>query len=269
MSEVDTNERVQGEPARRRRYLAASVCLALAACSPPIRQYDIRDRPLSCDDANRLTYRTLEAMRFKVTDFAPAAPGERGVIKASRAASGDGDRSQTVTATITCAPSGAAIDASEDYHWLDQLDFKRAFYQSFVNVESMHAGRTELDKENLAGTAPESQQRRDLKVIVTPQRGQSAKLDFAFDLDAAGVLPIRIDISNLTERTYTIDPSAVRLTRADRERVVALTPAAAAAQIAGAVHGDPPRPVTTLSRDAIAAALAQHALSAAAVAPGT
>ena len=241
--------------------------LGLAACTPPIRQFDLKDQRLGCEDANRLTYRTIEAMRFKVGEFEPGAPGQRGVIKASRTVSGADAKTQNVTVTIDCTPTGTDVDASEDYNWLGQVEFKRAFYQAFVNVVSMHAARTELDKQNLGGTAPGSQQRRDLKIVVEPQRGQAGKLDFDFDLDAAGVLPVHIDITNLTQRTYTLDPSAIRLTRVDRERVAALTPLAAAAQIARAMRGNPPQPVTTLSRDAIADALTLRQLTATEIAP--
>lgn len=252
---------------RRRPLLVALLCLA--ACTPPIRQYDLRDQPLTCEDANRISYRTLEAMRFKVGEFEPAAAGHRGLIRASRTASDENGKIQNVTVAIDCTPSGADIDAGEDYNWLGQMELKRGFYQAFVNIVSMQAARTELDKQNLAGTAPGSQQRRDLKILVEPQRGQAGKLDFPFDLGAAGVLPVRVDISNLTQRTYTLDTAAVRLTRADRERVAPMTPAEAAAKIAGSTRGDPPRPLTTLSRDAIADALALRQLTAADLAPGT
>ena len=244
------------------------LCL-LAACNPPIRQFDLKKQQLSCDDANRIAYRTIEAMRFKVGEFEPGAPGQRGVIKASRTVSGKSDETQSVTVTIDCTPTGADIDASEDGKWLGQMEFKRAFHHAFVNVVSMGAARAALDQENLAGIAPASQQRRDLKVVVEPRRGQAGKLDFAFDLAAAGVLPVRVDISNLTHGTYTLDVAAIRLTRADRERVEALSPAAAAARIVAATHGDPPQPVTTLSRGAIADALSVRQFAATEIPPGT
>jgi hypothetical protein len=264
---VSSSDRLRRGPPVGCPTLRLVALIGLAACTPPIRQFDLKDQPLGCDDADRLTYRTIEAMRFKVGEFEPGVPGQRGVIKASRTETGANGKTQNVTVTIDCTPTGADIDASEDYNWLGQLEFKRAFYQAFVNVVSMHAARAELDQQNLAGTAPGSQQRRDLKIVVEPQRGQAGKLDFAFDLDAAGVLPVRIDITNLTQRTYTLDTSAIRLTRADRERVAAWTPVEAAAQIARATRGNPPQPLTTLSRDAIADALALRQLTAAAIAP--
>ncbi len=256
-------------PARcGRPYGAFALVLLLAACSAPIKQFELKDQPLSCDDANRLAYRTIEAMRFKVGEFQPGAPGQRGVIKASRTVSGSTGEIQSVTVAIDCTPTGADIDASEDGNWLNQMEFKRAFHHAFVNVVSMHQAQQQLDQNNLAGTAPASQQRRDLKVIVAPLRGQAGKLDFAFDLAAAGVLPVRIDITNLTPRTYTLDVSAIRLTRADHERVAALAPRDAAAQVAGATRGDPPQPLTTLSRDAITDALTVRQFAAAEIGPG-
>jgi len=248
----------------------AVVALWLAGCTLQSSQWEIKNQPLSCDDANRRAYRTIEGMRYKVTDFAPAAPGQRGVIKATRIVSqAGGEEPRNVTITIDCKPSGADIDISEEGKWLEQMEIQRAFYQAYVNVVEMTATREQLDQQILAGTAPASQQRRDLKVVVEPRRGQAAKLDFAFDLAAAGVLPVRVDISNLTARTYTLDVSAIRLTRADRERVAAISAADAAARVTDATLGNPPQPLTTQSRDAVAAALAARQFAATEIAPGT
>lgn len=255
--------------ARRPRRLAIiPVFLALAACNPPIRQYELRNQPLSCDDANRLSYRTLEAMRFKVSDFQPAAPGQRGVIRATRRVSGDSQETQGASVIIDCTPTGADIDASEDGAFLNQLEFKRAFNHAFLNVVSMRASRQQLDEQIRAGTAPASQQRGDLKVVVEPKRGQAAKLDFAFDLAAAGILPVRVEITNLTPRTYTLDISAIRLIGPDRERVAALDPDDAAQRIAGAKNAASAAPLTTMPRAAIADALALRQFAASEIAPG-
>lgn len=244
------------------------ILLALAACNPPIKQYELKDQALSCDDANRVAYRTIEAMRFKVTEFNPAAPDQRGVIKATRTVSRGTDEQQNVTVNIDCTATGADIDASEDGAWLNQLEFKRAFHHAYLNVVSMRSANAQLEEKIIAGTAPASQQRRDLRVVVQPMRGQAAKLDFPFDLDAAGVLPVRVEITNLTPRTYALDVSAIRLTRADRERVAALAPRDAAARITSAKRGNPPQPLTTASPDAVADALGVRQFSASQIAPG-
>jgi hypothetical protein len=252
-----------GAPAHR----ALLVFSLLIACNPPIKQYELENQALSCDEANRLAYRTIEAMRFKVSEFQPGGPGQRGVIKASRTVTG-GDEQQSVTITVDCKANGADIDASEDGAWMRQLEFKRAFHHAYLNVVQMRAANEQLDEQIIAGTAPASQQRRDLRVVIQPLRGQAGKLDFPFDLAAAGVLPVRIEIANLTPRTYTLDVAQIRLTRADRERVAALPPRDAAARIAGATRGNPPEPVTTASREAVADALGVRQFNASEIAPG-
>jgi hypothetical protein len=246
------------------------VCLAVCAlavvavaCTPPIRQFDLRDQQLSCEDANRLTYRTLEAMRFKISDFRPATAGQPGLIKATRTVSGSDGGTQGATVAIDCRPSGADIDARQDGAWFNQMDFKRAFHHAFVNVVDMSQARARLDQQEIAGTAPASQQRRDLQIVVEPLTGQAAKLDFPFDLAASGVLPVRVSLTNLTAHAYTIDAGNVRLARADGERVTALSVDEAASRItATAVPGGAPP-----SREAARIALAAKQFTATALAP--
>ena len=252
------------------RIVGAVTVLSLAGCTPQSKQWELKNQPLTCDEANRRAYRTIEAMRYKVTDFTPAAPGQRGVIKATRLVTQQGgEEPRLVDITIDCTPGGADIAASEEGKWLGQMEIERAFYHAYVNVVDMSAKQQQLDEQVLAGTAPASQQRRDLRVVVEPRRGQAAKLDFALDLAAAGVLPVRLDITNLTSRTYTLDVAAIRLTRSDRERIAAISAADAAARIADATLGNPPQPLTTQSRDAVAATLAERQFAATEIRPGT
>jgi hypothetical protein len=240
--------------------------LALAGCaSAPIRQWDLVDQPISCDEANHLAYQTVDAMGYTVTTFEPAAAGGTGRIKGPRQSKTTPPEEQRITVDITCAPSGVTLTASRDGVLIEQMDTKRGFQNTFLNVQSMGTAQQQLDEQIRSGTAPASQQRRDLKVVIKPMRGQAAKLEFPFDLTAAGILPVRVDITNLTPRTYRIAADAVRLQRADRTRVDPLPIAAAAQQIAAArVDG---APVTTLSAAAIKDTLAAHQFSAATIAP--
>lgn len=249
--------------ARRLRGVVAAALLPLAGCaSSPIHQYDLVDQPLSCDDGNHLAYRTVEAMGYTVDAFQPAAPGSRGAIKASRQSGGE---AQHITVTVACAASGVTLDASRDGVLVEQVETKRGFQHAFLNVQSMGAAQQQLDDQMRSGTAPASQQRRDLRVVVSPLRGPGSKLEFPFDLAAAGILPVRVDITNLTPRTYRIDPAAIRLQRRDRTRVEPLTTAAAAAQIAAArLDG---APLTTLGAAAITDVLATHRFAATTIAP--
>ncbi|MGH7788994.1 MAG: hypothetical protein ACRERC_19135, partial [Candidatus Binatia bacterium] len=250
---------------RRRGTGALHVLLTLGmlGCASAVRQYDLIDRPMTCDDANRTAYRTLQAMRFTVGEFQPAEPGRPGVMRGQRTTKED---HRSVTVRITCTATGATVDATEDGAWLEQMEIKRSFHHAFTNIVSMRAAQEELDAKVVAGTAPASQQRRDVKVLVEPLRGQAGRIDFPFDIAAAGILPVRIDITNLTPQTYTLVPTELQLTTPARERVAALTPAAAAAQIAAArVDG---KPLTVLSPTAIAGVLDGKQFSATSIAPG-
>lgn len=249
--------------ARRLRGLIAAALLPLAGCaSSPIRQYDLVDQPISCDDGNHLAYRTLEAMGYTVDAFQPAAPGGRGTIRATRQTAGE---EQHITVTVACTPNGVTLDASRDGVLVEQIDTKRGFQHAFLNVQSMGAAQQQLEEQMRSGSAPASQQRRDLRVVIAPLRGQGSKLEFPFDLAAAGVLPVRVDITNLTPRTYRVDADAIRLQRRDRSRVAPLTIAAAAAQVAAArVDG---APLTALGAAAIEDVLAAHRFAATTIAP--
>lgn len=244
------------------------IFLLFPACTPPIKQYELKHQRLSCEEANRAAYRSLRAMGFAITAFERAGAGRRGVLKGSRDISGAGERRQEVTVAIDCTATGVSVDAHRDSGWLDQIEFKRGFYHSFTNVVSMTAARAEMDARIAAGTAPASQQRRDLQVLVEPVYGLEAKLHFDFDAAAGGVLPVRISIRNLTAHSYSLQPAEIRLTRADRERVEALSPEEAAARIARA----PTQPgaqawAAPLSVEAIAASLRTALLTATEVKP--
>ena len=244
-----------------------ALAAALAACTPPVRQYDLRQQALSCDEANRFAYKTLKAMGFSIDALEPAAPGGQGVLKGTRTRSAPDSDVQHVTVTIRCTPAGVDIDAGQDGAFFNQIDFKRGFHNSFTSVVSMSRARQQMDERIAAGTAPASQQRHDLEVEVEPLAGHEGKLHFELDLVAAGVLPVRVHLLNLTHRRYGFDPADVRLTRKDRERVRALTPAQAAARIVAA-RGRGGEPLTTLGEGAVAGRLQSEQISAAEVKPG-
>ena len=251
---------------RRAGGAVTALLLATGCASAPIHQYDLVDQPLACDDANRLAYQTVDAMGYAVSAFEPAAPGQRGTIHASRPPPGVPGEVEDVTVRIDCAPSGVTLTASRDGVLIEQIDVKRGFHHAFLNVQSMRAAQQQLDAEVRAGTAPASQQRRDLKVVISPLRGAASKLDFPFDLSAAGILPVRVDITNLTTHTYRIAPDAVRLQRADRARVAPLAIADAAQRITAArVDG---APMTTPGPAAIGDLLTAHEFRASDIAPG-
>jgi hypothetical protein len=201
----------------------AAGLLAIAGCTPAVRQFELRQQALSCDEANRLAYETLTAMGYSVTSVDPARAGKPGVLLAVRS------DARPAAVRVECMPTGVDIDAAEVGAVVGQADFKRGFLITFLSLRTARAGEKELSGHMMAGTAPASLQRKDVQVVVEPLRGARASLDFDVDLAAGGVLPVRLAIRNLTAHRYRLDPTAVRLTGADGERVPPLSPDRAAA----------------------------------------
>jgi hypothetical protein len=201
-----------------RAFVAWSLLCVLStalSCTPPIRQYALKDQKLTCARTNDYSYRTLQSMGFAISAFEPAAVGRPGTIHGSRQ-----ERSvQNVTVTITCPSDGTAdIDASEDSRLLGQIEFKRGFYMAFTSVAAQAAVIEAAAREE-AQRPLERKQAKGLRVFLQPVAGQGAKLDFALDLAADGVLPVRVTINNASARTYSLDPDDVALIQGDGTRV--------------------------------------------------
>lgn len=203
----------------------------LAACTPPIRQFDLNNQPLTCEKANDYVLRTLQTQGFTVTAFQPAAIGRAGTLRGTREERG----TQNVTVYVTCNGKSVDIDASEDGKFLGQMEFKRGFYLAFTGI--VQAAEITAAAEREAALHPQEQKGAGLRVLLEPVRGQAARLDFDFDLAAAGVLPVRVTITNGTSRTYRFDPADIVLMHKDGARVRPLSIDAATQRIMGA-----PRP---------------------------
>lgn len=242
-----------------------AVLATSAACTRPTRQFELRQLTLSCQEGNTLAHETLTAMGYVVGEIDPAAPAHPGTLRAVRAPDAPRGVAQRVVVRIECRPDGVDVDAVGDGALAGEVEVKRAFYVAFNSVRSMNAGQRDLAAAMVAGTAPESLQRKDVEVVMVPLRGQTAKLDFHFDLVAGGVLPVRVEIRNFTGRRYRLDPATVRLTRADRERVPPLLIDDAAGRIASAPARGPG--AEALGRDAVAVRLREQQLTAAMLAP--
>ncbi len=80
----------------------------------------------------------------------------------------------------------------------------------------------------------EEKKQKGLQVWLRPVPGVGSKLDFNLDLDAGGVLPVLVTVSNVTTRTYKMDPDDVVLIANDGTRVAPLTLRDAAQRVTGA-----------------------------------
>jgi hypothetical protein len=251
---------------RRSQSRLLSCCLVLAtaaACTPPIRYFDLKRQPLTCEQANARTLRTLQEMGFTITAFEPAAAGRRGTLRGTRQERG----TQNITVVLTCGSQGVDVDASEDGKLLGQLEFKRAFYLGFTSVVQQ-AMAAEVAAQTGAETPLQEHKGGGLRVLIEPVRGLSSKLDFDLDLPAAGVLPVRITIDNATARTYRFDPADIVLIQKDGTRVRPLPVDAATRRIADAERQRAAAtPETAVAHDSgeIAQRLQQRALEGSSV----
>ncbi len=221
-----------GAPCGRRGLACALASLALAACTVPIRQFDLRNQALTCAQANEYAYRTLQNMGFSITAFDPAGAGRAGDLHGTRE---DRGSTQKVTVTITCTGSGADIVASEDNRWVGRADFKRGFYLAFTATVTQASVTAAAAREE-AERPLDQKKRKGLQVALEPLPGAGAKLEFAFDLAAAQILPVRVTINNVTPRVYTLDPSDIVLIQTDGTRVHPLSIAASAQQVADTIR---------------------------------
>jgi hypothetical protein len=194
--------------------------LAAPACTPPVRQFALRDQPMTCEDANRYAHDALTSMGFEITAFRPAKSGLPGELRGNPA---EKDYFGSATVTISCGAGGPTIEASEDGKWLGQVEFKRAFYMTFTSLISHRRAVAEVEARQAVLPLAE-RRRRGFEVLITPLRGLEARLDFAGDLEAVGVLPVRVVINNRTEQRYVLDPGEIVMVRGDGKRVPPLPP---------------------------------------------
>jgi hypothetical protein len=204
--------------------------LLLVACIPPVRQFDLTHQVLTCEQTNRYAYRTLASMGFTVTSFDPAVVGRTGRLRGTRE---DRGRTQNVTVTISCTGSDADITASEDGRWLGLLEFKRGFYLAFTATAAQAEARAAAAREE-AQRPLEQKHAKGLQVLLEPVPGLGAKLDFGLDLAAAGLLPVRVTVQNVTARRYKLDPADIVLLQTDGRRVPPVSLAVAVQAVADA-----------------------------------
>jgi hypothetical protein len=183
------------------------LCTTLTAClgKQPPRKRTIEAPALSCEEANRLAYRTVTTLGFRIASLQVARPGQPGHIVAEPGR----ERQQGGRVTITCNEGGAIVEPEKTTLPIPSLlgaaekpgEFPQMFMQSF-NVLRMR-------KELVAQQAPE----QGLVMTMTPLNSFESQMDLGADLPASGVLPIKVEINNNTSRPYTLEVSKVFLQR--------------------------------------------------------
>src|SRR5947207_13145074 len=89
----------------------AVLALLAAGCPTPAIYREVRPG-LSCERATRVTYRTLVALGYKVTEVVPATPERAGVVSGTKP--GPEGSALTRRVVITCDAEGAVMTPVED-----------------------------------------------------------------------------------------------------------------------------------------------------------
>ena len=196
--------------------MAALVAAGVVACAtlpaPTRREYAISEPRVTCEDANRISFRATERLGYRISSFTPATAATAGVLKAERAAAIGKER---VTVKIVCGGEGVSVDASEDNPFLASGDFRRAFHSVFTGMTEVGLRR---QPEETAG---------QLRVKITPVRGLETKLEFGREV--TGVFTVRVEIANGTQRAYVLEAKRVVVLTSSGERVAPLDDAGGAA----------------------------------------
>ena len=172
----------------------AVLALLAAGCPTPAIYKEVRPG-LSCERATRVTYRTLVALGYKVTEVVPATPERAGVVSGTK----PGPEGSTLTGrvVITCDAEGAVLKPVED-SLVPNYDFSRGFGYSFKEMVK----RPDVE-EPWAG--------RGLEVRVHALSPQEATLDLGGVATVAGAVPVRVTVRNNTARAVSIDPARIDL----------------------------------------------------------
>ena len=140
-----------------RRLVVALV--VMSACTSMQEQYTVRRSNISCDEANRYAYRSMQTLGYDVTDFQVASVGERGGIKGVK--HDDHGGTHNVHVSIDCEPKEVVVAASEEQFLKQDLTFTRGFYLSFTSLADHGAETQEWKNQQSGGTAERRRQGRD------------------------------------------------------------------------------------------------------------
>lgn len=225
--------------------LAAALALA-TSCTPVTKSMELHTAEISCEEANRYVFESVRDMKMTATSFRAAKPGRPGFLQAE----GNG-RSGTVT--ITCEADGVHVDPKQSSG--PTLAFERGLFLSMTGRSGLivnrgkivgrrpQVGATTAAVNGSTGTTSPARaaapQSGGIQVRVEPQKGFATVLDFDADVSAAGVLPIKITITNASDRPYDFDPEDVNVrVRGSRQRAEPLGVDGAVARLTSAASAE-------------------------------
>jgi hypothetical protein len=160
-----------------------------------------------CEQGNRISRLAIERQGYKVTEFTPAGLGKAGIVK------GEKQDEKPLVITLFCSRNnGVVMETSsespllkkEDFY-LAISDFERGFYAMFKGERSL------VVKEQTAVVS------NQLQVTMKPLSAVESKI--IFGMDVTTVLPVQIEITNPTARSYQVEADQIALLSTSGQRV--------------------------------------------------
>jgi hypothetical protein len=176
------------------RRLPVLLFVAAVACAPPARYREVRPG-LSCDRANKVTYRTMVQLGYAVTEVVPASATRAGVVRGTKRLP-DG-RTTGAHVVVACDAHGAVLQPVEDA-LMPNYEFSRAFGYSFKTL--VQRPDVEQPKAKVG-----------LQVLVVAIPPQQAVLDLGGAATVGGAVPVRVTVRNNTDRAVDVDPWRIEL----------------------------------------------------------
>lgn len=263
MNTRDMLHGLETRTARLRVALLVVACgLAFAACAPQQKGYEIRTGEIDCEEANRLVLSAVNDMRMTVTGLKPAKPGSPGYITATRTEKrGKMDGKVTIDCKpdgveIIANQQGLSGDEFERGIFLSVIgradlmverdgrgigkivrrDGTSSSSAGSAGSSGSSGGSTgggsssSASSGSSAGSSSSGSRARSepkvvgVQALLTPIRGYATLLDFEANLTEAGILPVKVRITNGTRRTLEFDPADVVLRKAgSRDRAKPLS----------------------------------------------
>lgn len=192
--------------------LLGAVSLLVLGCVAPKPARVTIEKPkltaISCEDANRLVYKAVQTMGYTVAEYTLARPGQTGTIFATKEGATDG------IVTISCTDSSATVEARNAVQ-VPSLIGAAERPHHFVNSFPM-TYRMVQQREAYVASRPEA---GTLQLSIAPLNSFEAQNMLGSDLQAQGILPVRITIQNNTLRPYGIEVAKIFLVSESGGRV--------------------------------------------------
>ena len=185
--------------------IAAALSFCIVGCAaqktPP---RVVREKPkltaASCEEANRLVYKSVQTMGYTIAEYNLARPGQAGRISATKESATSG------VVTITCTENSATIDARNAVQvpsLLGAAERPHHFVNSFPMTYQMIKRREAYQTAN-----PET---GTLQLTIVPLNSFESQNILGSDMQASGILPVRVTVQNNTPRPYAIEASKIFL----------------------------------------------------------